>query len=453
MSPRFARLRTRLARQCACLCLALLPGLPALASEPQADAASVQDKPWDARLQSTWVRQLKTPFHAPYSGPNSLLPGRESAYTFSTTAFLGYRPQPDLEFWFNPEVVRGVPLSDLHGLGGFPNGEQQKTTGPNFTVYRARLFMRKTWSLPGEQEQIEADANQFGQTVGRRRFVLTAGNLAVTDIFDDNTYAHDARTQFMNWALMAHASWDYAADARGYTWGVAGEWYHDQWALRFGRFMQPQESNGLPLDTRIFKFYGDQFEVEHGHKLAGREGKLRLLLFRNHANMGAFRDALAAANGGTPSLDNVRRPQSKLGAGLALEQELSENLGLFGRANFNDGRTETFAYTEIDRSFSAGLSAKGRWWGRANDSAGLALVRNDISAAHRDYLAAGGLGAFLGDGQLNNYGSERTLEVYYSFGLARNLWLTADFQRIVNPGYNRDRGPVSIGSLRLHFEM
>lgn len=447
MPPRFASMRARLARHCACLCLALLPVM-GFAAEPAGD----EDKTWDARLQGTYIRQVKPPFHAPYSGTNSLTPGRESAYTFSSTAYLGYRPSSDLEFWFNPELVRGVAMSGLHGLAGFTNGEQQKTSGPSFTLYRARLFMRKTWSLGGEREQIEAEANQFAQTVGRRRFVLTVGNLAVSDIFDDNAYAHDARTQFMNWTMLAHGAWDFAADARGYTWGAAGEWYHDQWALRFGRFMQPEESNGLTLDRRILKYYGDQFEIEHSHTLAGREGKVRLLGFRNRANMGAFSDAIAAAGGGTPSLADVRRPQTKLGGGLSLEQALADNLGLFARASFNDGRTETYAFTEIDRSVSAGLSAKGRWWGRSLDSAGFALVRNGISSAHRDYLAAGGLGAFLGDGQLN-YGSERILEMYYSLGLMRNLWLTLDLQHIVNPGYNRDRGAVSVGSLRLHFEM
>jgi high affinity Mn2+ porin len=410
------------------------------------------DKIWDARLQATWVRQLKAPFDAAYSGVNSLSPARDTSYSFSTTAYLGLRPQPGLEFWFNPEVVRGVPFSGLHGLGGFPNGEQQKSGGPNFTLYRARLFLRKTWSLGGEQEEIDAAANQFGQSVGRRRLVVTAGNLAASDIFDANTYAHDPRTQFMNWSLMTHGAWDYAADARGYSWGMAGEWYHDQWVLRFGRFMQPVESNGLPLDTRIFKYYGDQLEVEHGHSLWGRAGKLRALAFHNRANMGSYRDALAVSGGVPPTLDAVRRPQSKVGAGLALEQEVADHLGLFARASYNDGRTESYAFTEIDRSFSAGLSAKGRWWGRPIDSAGLALVRNGLSAAHRDYLAAGGLGAFLGDGRLN-YGSERIVELYYSLGLARDLWLTFDWQRIVNPGYNRDRGPVSIGSLRLHFEL
>jgi hypothetical protein len=426
--------------------LMVFSGLPALAADGDFG------KTWDAHGQATWVWQRKPAFNAAYDGPNSLSTAREHAYTFSATAFLGYQPQPGLEFWFDPEMVQGVPFSNLHGLGGFPNGEQQKTSGPNPTFYRARLLVRKTWSQGGAAQKLDADDNRFALATTRRRFVLTAGNLAVTDIFDDNAYSHDPRTQFMNWAFMTHGAWDYAADARGYTWGVAGEWYHDEWVLRLGRFMQPQESNGLPLDTRIFKYYGDQVEVEHGHKWWGRDGKLRLLAFRNRANMGSFEDALAAAGGGTPTLANVRRPQTKIGAGIALEQELTDQLGLFARASYNDGKTETYAFTEIDRSLSAGLSAKGNWWGRPADSAGIAMVSNGLSSEHRAYLAAGGLGAFLGDGALN-YGRERIAEMYYSLGLAKNLWFSFDLQHITNPGYNRDRGPANFLSVRMHFEM
>ena len=426
--------------------LALVLGVCA-AQAQEAD----EEKRWDARFQATYVWQQKPSFKAAYSGPNSLSPDREKAYTFSSTAYLGWRPASGLEIWFNPEVVQGVAFSGLHGLGGFPNGEQQKVSGPNPTFYRSRLFLRKTWALGGEDLPVEAEANQFAMTTKQQRLVLTTGNLAVTDVFDPNSYTHDARTQFMNWTFLTHGAFDFAADARGYSWGAALEYYRNDWAFRAGRFMQPIESNGLELDTRIARHYGDQIEIEHAHQLAGRPGQTRLLLFRNHARMGAFDDALASAAGGIPDLAAVRRDQSKRGVGFAFEQEVRDDIGVFARASRHDGRTETYAFTEIDQSISAGVSIKGRAWSRAQDTLGMAVAANGLSQSHQRYLAAGGLGAFLGDGALN-YGRERIGEIYYSLHLARRAWLSLDYQRIINPGYNRDRGPVSVASARMHLE-
>lgn len=420
-------------------------------ADQKPDQQADQDKRWDARFQATYVWQQKPSFRAAYSGPNSLLPGREKAYTFSSTAYLGWRPASDLEIWFNPELVQGVAFSGLHGFGGFPNGEQQKVSGPNPTLYRSRLFLRKTWALGGEDLPVEGEANQFSMTTKQERLVLTAGNLAVTDVFDPSSYAHDARTQFMNWAFLTHGAYDFAADARGYSWGAALEYYRDDWAFRAGRFMQPAQSNGLALDRRIGRRYGDQIEIEHAHQLAGRPGQTRLLLFRNHVRMGAFDDAIASAAGAIPDLSAVRREQSKRGVALAFEQEVRDDIGIFARASRHDGRTETYAFTEIDQSVSTGVSIKGRAWSRAEDTLGMAVAFNGLSSAHQRYLAAGGLGAFLGDGALN-YGRERIGEIYYSLRLARSAWLSLDYQRIINPGYNRDRGPVSVASARVHLE-
>jgi carbohydrate-selective porin OprB len=255
----------------------------------------------------------------------------------------------------------------------------------------------------------------------------------------------------MNWAFLTHGAYDFAADARGYSWGAALEYYRDDWAFRAGRFMQPAQSNGLALDRRIGRHYGDQIEIEHAHQLSGRPGQTRLLLFRNHARMGAFDDALAGAAGAIPDLADVRREQSKRGVALAFEQEVRDDIGIFARASGHDGRTETYAFTEIDQSVSTGVSIKGRAWSRAEDTLGMAVAFNGLRPAHQRYLAAGGLGAFLGDGALN-YGRERIGEIYYSLRLARSAWLSLDYQRIVNPGYNRDRGPVSVASARMHLE-
>ncbi|QDZ30417.1 carbohydrate porin [Noviherbaspirillum sp. UKPF54] len=423
-----------------------------MAAQP-ARAQEQREETWNAKFQATYVWQAKPAFAAAYSGANSLRPEREKSYSFSADAAFGWRPWRGGELYFDPEVVQGVPLSGLHGLGGMTNGEQQKTSGPNPTLYRARLFLRQTWGLGGDRQEVESDANRLAGAVDKRRIVLTAGNFAVTDVFDNSAYAHDARAQFLNWALLAHGAYDYAGDARGYTWGAVLEYFHDDWAVRAGRFMQPAESNGLPLDTRIFAHYGDQVELEHAYSIGQQPGKLRLLAFRNKAEMGSFRDALAdaAVNGGIPDVARVRKDNIKRGFGVSAEQNLTADLGVFARASRNDGGTETYAFTEIERSVSLGGALKGAAWKRTADTVGVALVRNGLSRAHRDYLAAGGLGAFIGDGRLN-YRPETIAEAYYSVALARQAWLTFDFQRIGNPAYNADRGPVKVASLRLHAE-
>lgn len=416
-------------------------------------AQELREESWNARFQTTYVWQTKPAFSAAYSGSNSLRPEHEKSYSFSATAALGWRPWQGGELYFDPEVVQGIPLSGLTGLGGMTNGEQQKTSGSNPTLYRARLFLRQSWGLGGEKEAQESEANQLAGMVDQRRIVVTAGNLAVIDLFDNSAFAHDPRTQFLNWALTAHGAYDFAADARGYTWGAAVEYFYDDWAIRAGRFMQPDEPNGLPLDRRIFTHYGDQMELEHAHTIGGQPGKLRLLAFRNKAVMGAFRDALADApnNGGIPDVARVRKASVKYGFGIGAEQNLSPDLGVFARASWNDGATETYAFTEIERAVSAGAALKGRAWKREDDTLGFALARNGLSRAHRDYLAAGGRGVFIGDGRLN-YRPETIAEAYYSAAVARQAWVTLDLQHIVNPAYNADRGPVTVASIRLHAQ-
>lgn len=420
--------------------------LPVAATETSEDAQVL--------FQATVVAQRKPSFSAPYSGQNSLGPDAARSRTTTATFFLGKRLWQGGEIYFNPEMALGVPLSGLHGLGGFNNAEIARTAGPLPSYYRARLFLRQTWGLGGGREVLEAEQNQMAGAVDANRFVLTAGNLSVLDVFDDNTYAKEPRRQFLNWALITHGAFDFPADARGYTWGVAGEYITPQWALRGGRFLMPRESNGLPLNYSIMRSYGDVGEFEHRISLlGGREGRLRLLAYRNVASMGDFSAALdqAAAAGGTPDLATVRQSRSKVGFGIALEQALTANAGAFLRASRHDGKTETYAFTEIDRSLSAGLVLKGTQWGRSGDEIGLALVANGLSRSHRDYLAAGGLGFFLGDGRLA-YGTEKIFEGYYSLKLAKGLWLSADYQRVANPGYNTDRGPANVWGLRAHVE-
>lgn len=435
--------------QAAALCAAALAMAAAHAEDPDYEDMT-------ARFQTTYVRQLKPAMHADYSGPKSLYAGREYSYTATATAYLGLRPWRGGELYLNPEVTQGVPFSGLNGSAAFTNGELTRTASTTPTLYRQRLFLRQTWGLGGGDEHIAAEANQMAGNVDRNRFVLTAGNFSTLDVFDDNAYAKDPRTHFMNAGFMGPLAYDYAADARGFGWGFAGEWYHEGWVLRFGRMTGPKQPNELPVDFRIMKHYGDQIEVERPHELAGRPGKLRLLVWRNRANLASFSNALAylRANPGSDpqAIFAVRNGEkTKFGAGINVEQELSDELGVFARLMQADGRTETWAFTETDASFSTGLSMKGGAWGRERDSAGIGYIVNTISKQRRDYLAAGGISFFIGDGALN-YRPEQVLELYYSLNMTKALFVTADWQHMWNPAYNADRGPADFFALRLHAE-
>ncbi len=424
----------------------------------QADAAATETT--TARMQVTYNWQRHPSYQAAYTGPNSLIASGEKMYTFSATAFLGFRPWQDGEVYFNPEVVQGVPFStNLIGLGGFTNGEITRAGGSHLSLYRQRLFLRQTWNNGGGTQAVESGLNQLAGMVDKNRFVLTVGNFSSLDVFDPNTYAKDPRTQFMNWGNWTYAAYDYAADARGFGWGFAAEWYRDDWALRFGRMSGPVEPNLLPVDLALAIHYGDQVEIEHAHVLHGRPGKVRVLGWRNRAKLASFTDALAWLNAhpgqysGPDALYAVRTGEKiKYGLGINLEQELGDSSGFFLRVMQADGRTETHAFTEVDSSFSSGFSFKGDSWGRGEDMLGVSLMRNTLSPERRRFLEAGGISFFIGDGRLN-YRPETIFEGYYSLGVSNGIWLTTDYQRIQNPAYNADRGPIDVYAIRFHAEL
>ena len=449
--------------------VSLLCSLAALSTCAQvAPTAEIEDT--TARYQLTYNWQHHNAFNANYSGANSLSPQSERMYTFSTTAHWGFRPWQNGELYFNPEVTSGVPFSgNLVGMGGFTNGEITRAGGSTPKLYRQRLFVRQTWNHGGEREQVEPDFNQMAGWVDKNRFVLTVGNFSTLDVFDDNAYAKDPRTQFMNWGNWTYASYDYAADARGFGWGFAGEWYQDNWVLRFGRMSGPKEPNGLPVDFALGKHYGDQVEIERGHLLADQPGKVRVLAWRNRAQTASFDEAtqwinqwkLANPNAvqTTPeSLIAVRGAEKiKYGLGVNVEQAINTSVGFFLRAMKADGRTETYAFTEADGSLSTGLVFKGGLWGRVDDAVGVAFMHNTLSRQRRGFLAAGGMSYFIGDAATGSttaltYKPEQILEAFYSLQMTHGTWLTTDYQRIQNPAYNADRGPVNVYALRLHAE-
>ncbi len=433
--------------------VAALVAVTCLCASGRGVAEEPEFEHFTANVQATWVWQKHPSFYAPYSGVSSLNPMGEVGYTLSGTAFLGARPWKGTEFFLDPEVTQGNPFSGLRGFGGISNGEAQKAGSSEPVTYLARAFVRQTIGFGGGTVQREASFNQFAESVDKRRLVFTGGVYAITDIFDQNAFAHDPRTQFMNWAMMDYAAWDTPADARGYTRGVALEYYHDDWAFRVGRNLLPVESNGLQLNGDFSNSYSDNAEIEHGHEIFGQAGRLRVLGFRNVAKFGNFNDALSYSRqfGGRPDVANVRKEQSKYGFGLSLEQNVTDSVGVFARYSWNNGVTEGYSFTDVNDSALMGVSIKGNAWARPDDVLGLAYASNGISGANREYLAAGGNNFFCGDGKLN-YQREGIFEIYYSAKVHKSLWATADYQRIQNPCFNADRGPVNVYSVRLHIE-
>ena len=423
-------------------------------------AEEVEYEDTTARFQANYIFQRKAAFDQPRpDGPNSLGAAIARSYTSTETAYLGFRPWNHGEFYFNPEITQGVPFSELAGTGGFTNGELTRTAGTYPKLYRQRLFLRQTYGLGGGDEHIDSDVNRMAGTVDKNRLVLTLGNFSSLDVFDDNKYAKDPRSQFMNAGFMAPLAYDYAADARGFGWGYALEWFQDDWVYRIGRMTGPMEPNMLPTDYRIFKHYGDQVEIEHSYSFMGQPGKARVLAWRNKGRMASFTDALAyyEANKLSPNFDpqailNVRGSDKiKYGVGINIEQDINESVGFFLRAMKADGKTETLAFTETDGSIGTGFSIKGSRWERSKDTLGIGYLYNTISKERRDYLAAGGISFFLGDGYLN-YRPEQIFETYYSMNVWKDFYVTADYQRMWNPGYNADRGPVDFGAVRLHVD-
>jgi high affinity Mn2+ porin len=401
--------------------------------------------------QTTFLEQYAPPFRAPYAGPNSLIPnqGRE---TWDATAYLGWRLWSGAEFWADPEIDQGFGLSNTLGVAGFPSAEAYKVGASVPYLRLQRAFVRQTIDLGGDVEKVESGANQFGGSQTADRLVITVGKFAVVDIFDTNKYAHDPRGDFMNWSLSDTATFDYAADAWGYTYGAAVEWYKGQWTFRGGLFDLSIQPNTTNLDASFDQFQWNG-EIERRYALWGQPGKIAVGGFLSRGRMGSFQDAiqLAALTGGPANITAVRRYTSRGGVSLNLEQQVTEELGLFARAGWANGDVEPYEFTDVDRTVAAGLSLAGKQWGRPDDTVGLAGVVNGITAVHQSFLNAGGLGILIGDGMLPHPGPEQIIETYYALPVSF-FRLTLDYQFIVNPGYNEDRGPVSVVSARLHAQ-
>jgi high affinity Mn2+ porin len=408
--------------------------------------------------QATFVQQAYPSFSSPYAGPNSLPPAAEGRETFDATLYAGLRLWQGAELWFNPELDQGFGFGETHGVAGFTSAEAYKL-GSDYPYARIqRAFIRQTINF-GETKQADADTNQFAGPQSADRLVLTLGRFAITDTFDTNKYANNAKTDFLNWSIVNAGTFDYAGDGWGYTYGAAAEWYKDRFTLRAGIFdLSATPAGGVSVNGGVLDPTFSQFqlvgEIEERHELWGQPGKLKITGSLSRGSAGHFADAvaLAAVTGQPADINAVRAYTSRPGVSLNLEQQVTETLGVFARAGWADGKVEPWDFTDIDRTISGGVSINGKQWGRSDDTVGIAGVVNGIAGVHQAFFNAGGLGILIGDGQLPHPAPEQIFETYYSYALSSSIRLSADYQFIANPGYNPDRGPVSVFSGRAHWQ-
>ena len=419
-------------------------------------AAFAQDTVMQQRtsfhFQQTVITQDKPPFSAPYSEQNSLSPLGETQTSITATFFGAARLWKGAEGYFNPELSGGSGLSKTTGIAGFPNGETFRIGGTEPKIYIARLYLKQTFEWGKEKDTIQDDQNQLAGLKSKRFFSVLIGKYGMADFFDGNNFSHDPRTQFMNWALMDNGAWDYPANTRGYVYGASAELGEPDWNLRLAFTMVPTTPNGAVWDAKIGKANTQTLEYERRYTINGQKGTVRILGFLNNGKFGNY--ALAVAqNPMAPAIDSTQHyGRHKYGFGISADQYLTKDFGVFAKTSYNDGHTETWFFTEIDRSVSLGAVLKGTTWKRPDDVAGIAFIGNGISSEHRAYLAAGGYGFIIGDGRLN-YAPELITELYYSMNAyQKKLFLSPDYQFILHPAYNKDRGPVNVLSIRAHVE-
>jgi len=418
--------------------------------QASADPTLPDSQPWNVHIQSTAGGQGHPSFPAQYTGTNSLKPGDEIKDTVSVDPTVGVRLWRGGEFFADVVIWQGYGLSNTLGAAGFPNGEAYRIGKRLPDAYICRAYFRQTIGFGGEKEAVESAPDELRGTKDVRRLTITVGHLSAKDIFDTNAYANDSRSQFMNWALVADVIWDYPANTLGFTNGAAVELDTRAWSERVGIFQVSEVANGMRMDWNVAKAWSAVGEVERRYSPRGHAGALRLLAYDTRAHMGSYQETLNNPNLGE-DIALTAAYRYKYGFGLNLEQEIRKNLGAFMRLGWSDGKNQTWEFTDVDRTATIGMSLKGARWRRPDDTAGIAAVVNGISGAHRQFLAAGGLGITVGDGALD-YRSERFAETYYNWKMAKHFQLTFDYQFVLNPAYNHVRGPVDLFALRFHTE-
>jgi hypothetical protein len=431
------------------------------AEEPSAPATIFphsQTSRWWISGQANVIFQAHGGFHSPYSGTNSLQPSGENATSDVVTLFTAFQFTPSLEVLFDLESAGGGGLSDALGLAGFTNLDVVRNPSLGAKPYVARILLHKVFAL--SQETLDAARNPVTSILTRqpvRRLELRIGKLAAADYFDANSVGSDSHLQFMNWVADNNGSYDYAADTRGYTFGAIVEYQDRNWALRFGEMLMPKVANGPDLEFNVSKARAENIELELRPELSkGRQTALRFLAYVNHANQGSYREAITAFLAGIdarPTIEAHRKQgRIKYGFGLNMEHELTDTVRAFGRVGWDEGQNESFAYTEVNQSVQVGGDWRLKPAHRPSDKLGVTFMTHGISSVHQQYLALGGNGFLLGDGRLN-YAREDILETYYTARITRGVWFGPDVQFVAHPGYNKDRGPVTVVGFRLHLEL
>ena len=416
---------------------------------------------WTNHFQMTVIAQKHSGFKSSYSGNNSLADTVEpTATSITTTLFLGRKLWQGAAIYFNPEVSGGNGLSFAEGVAGALNGETYRVGAVAPHVFLARAYLQQHIPLGNTTYEYAADdVNQVAGKIPTSRITISAGKFAISDFYDKNTFSKDPRSQFFNWSLWSNGAWDYPANTRGYTMGLVAELIKPKWAIRLSSVAVPRIANFNLMEYNILKAHSETFEFEHACFIQKRSGNFRFTVSNTYSKAPSYANGIKAIANGDVTLLSVIQGKTehksyggkKLGLGLNIEQGLTNEIGVFSRIGWNDGKYATWAFTEIDRTLSVGLSVKGTKWKRANDVFGIATVFNGISKDHQNFLKAGGYGFIIGDGTLN-YGHEKIIETYYNAHLSKYFWLTADYQFVKNPAYNKDRGPVHVFGLRGHIE-
>jgi high affinity Mn2+ porin len=422
-------------------------------SDAVSSGAEVESEHWNLYYQATSIGDYHGTFRSPYEGPLSLRDYPERDVSITTTLFFTVRLEQNTFLIFDPEIAGGKGFSGVDGIANQPNGEIPRVATAEPKPYIARLLIQHDFGFGPEKEHQESDENQLAGDRPMTRYSIYAGRFTITDYFDDNNYSHDPRTQFMAWGVMYNGAWDYPADTRGYTWGIVQEFHTRNWSFRYGIAAEPQVANGATFDRRLFRDHGQVWEVERRYSWRNRVGALRVMAYDNRAQAGNYGQALklAAQTGTTPNVNLTDRVGAlKYGTGISFDQAITSDLGMFTRLGWNDGKTQSFAFTAIDRLASGGISLKAARWHRKYDVVGTSFTAGGLSAVHREYLAAGGLDFLIGDGRLN-YAPEYLWESFYSARIFPGFYTTFDVQHDTNPAYNHDRGPVMIYSIRLHI--
>jgi high affinity Mn2+ porin len=406
--------------------------------------------------QANIISQWHPAFRSPYQGRNSLSPEAQDASSRVLTLYTGLRLTSSMELLCDVQETGGHGIGEALGLAGFTNLDVVRNPSLSKAPYIARLMWHQIISLSHSEARSARTAFSLFSTLPERRLELRLGKFGIADFFDLNNYGSDSNFQFLNWTVDNNGAYDYAADTRGYTFAAMLEYHDRHGAVRFAEALMPKVANGIHLDADLSRARAENMEVElRGSLLSHREGILRLLSYINHANMGSYREAIDNYLAGLTAIPEITahplRRSVKYGFGANFEQPLEEWFGIFGRWGWNEGRHESYAYTEVDSTVELGAGASGQRWRRKFDRAGAAFVSNGISRDHQQYLALGGYGFLLGDGRLH-YGRETIEEAYYTLHLWRGFYPSVGVQHINNPGYNRDRGPLMVPSLRLHVE-